>query len=267
MAHEPLRSASLTRRGVESDSSRQIGTGSTRASCACGHEVGRRQRLLDAQDVEIGEAAQPCDVLSAGPEGPVGVDLEHEVGMVGPHGAHGLELPARLDLQPHAGRAGVHRGGHLGPQRRQVVVLRDADDGADGHGLETLLDPQGVGQRAPLGPQFGVRDGHLEGCRQHAIGRRAPEQLRHLGTAGAAGRPAPAGLAQARHAPLDRGPLHLVERWIDRGAAGEGGALAPPFAVFGDHVHEEQRAQRVHARCRCRRRCERGCRPGPARRR
>ena len=58
-------------------------------------------------------------------------------------------------------------------------------------------------------------------------------------------RPRPGGLAQARHAPLDCGPLHLVERWIDRGAAGERGALAPPFAVFGDHVHEEQRAHPV----------------------
>ena len=109
------------------------------------------------------------------------------------------------------------------------------------------LDPEGVGQRAALAPQLGVRDRHLEGGGQHAVDRRAPEDPRHLGTEGQPAAPRPAGLAQAGHTPLDRSPLHLVERRIDGGAAGERGALAPSLALLGDHVHEEERAQGVHA--------------------
>ena len=52
---------------------------------------------------------------------------------------------------------------------------------------------------------------------------------------------------QAGHTPLDGGLLHLVEGGIDRGAAGERGALAPPLALLGHHAHEEQRAHGVHA--------------------
>ena len=55
------------------------------------------------------------------------------------------------------------------------------------------------------------------------------------------------GPAEAGHAPLDGRLLHLRQRGIDRGALGEGGALAPALALLGHDPDEEQRADPVHA--------------------
>ena len=145
----------------------------------------------------------------------------------------------------------MHGSVHLGAQRRQVVSQRDADHGAHSHGLEPPLDPEGVGQRATLGPQLGVRHRHLHCGGQHAVDWRAPEDARHLGTVGQPAAPRPAGLEQADHTPLDGSPFHLVDRRIDHSAAGERGALTPSLAFLGDHVDEEERAQGVHAGTGC----------------
>ena len=66
-----------------------------------------------------------------------------------------------------------------------------------------------------------------------------------LGSSTAPGR---AGLDQAGHALLRRGLLHVRQRRIDRGALGEGGALAPALAFLGDDPDEQQRPHAVHAR-------------------
>ena len=113
-------------------------------------------------------------------EGPVGVDLHHEIGVVGTHGAHRRQLPAGLDLQPHPGRAVAHHVVDLAAQRAQVVVVRNAHHGTDRHGLEAVADPEVVGQGAPGVAQLGVGHRHLEGGGEHPVDGRGPEQLRHL---------------------------------------------------------------------------------------
>ena len=177
----------------------------------------------------------------------VGVDLEHEVRMVGAHGAHRLELPARLDLEPHPCRAGCTAAS---------TSARNADRSWPG-GMPTTA-PTAIDPKPCSIPRASARErpsarssASVTAISKAAASMRSPASPRTAAAPrhrGAAGRLAPAGLAQARHAPLGRGPFHLVDRRIDRGAAGERGALAPPLALFRDHVHEEQRAQGVHAR-------------------
>jgi hypothetical protein len=109
---------------------------------------------------------------------------------------------------------------------------------------------QGVDQRPALRAQLGVGDGHLEGGRQHAVGRRGPEQLRHLRGRGQS--PASGGrraLEPVRHA-LDGRALDLVEGRVDRGPLGQRSTLPPSLTLVGHHPDEEQGAGAMHTGCR-----------------
>ena len=85
-----------TRRG-------RSGTGSTRASCAWATRSAGGSGCSMHSTPNSARRLSTATSASPGAVGAVGVDLEHEVGMVRPHGAHRLDLPAGLDLQPHAG--------------------------------------------------------------------------------------------------------------------------------------------------------------------
>ena len=215
MAHEPLRSASVTRRGDESDSSRQIGDGQQPGQLGVGNQIGRRQRLLDAQHVEIGQPTQHRHVLVARAEGAVGVDLEHEVGMVGPHGPHRLERPARLDLQPHPGRAGPHRGVDLAGAARRRRVRGDPDDGADRHRLEARPRPRA---HRPASGRPARSSASATAISKAAASMRStgepPKSWATPAPTGSSAAPGRRGLEEAAHAQVLRGLSHR------RGAAG-----------------------------------------------
>jgi len=69
--------------------------------------------------------------------------------MIGAHGAHGLEFPARLDLEAHPRRAGPHHGVDFLAQQADVVAVGNADDGAHGERLEPLRDPRSLASERP----------------------------------------------------------------------------------------------------------------------
>ena len=104
MAQEPLRSASSDPAGrrqrlVEADRDGRSGAPARR---------GRRGRPAAAAARCTARRNRPggCSTATSsalGAEGAVGVDLEHEVGVVGPHGAHRLDLPTGLDLEADPG--------------------------------------------------------------------------------------------------------------------------------------------------------------------
>ena len=247
MAQEPLRSASRDppRRGerlVQAD-----GHGKQPRQLGVGHEVGRRQRLLDAQHVEVGQAAQHRDVLGAGGEGAVGVDLEHEVGVIGPHGAHGLEHPAGLDLQPHPGRTGLHRGVDLPAQRGEVVVLGDPHHGARRQRLEAGGDPESIGQERPSTRS----SASATAISKTAASIRSTGELPNSCATPAAGGSSPpraAVASQRRGTPRSTAACCTAgEGRIHGGAVGQRAALAPPLGLVGHDADEEQRAHPVGA--------------------
>ena len=59
--------------------------------------------------------------------------------------------------------------------------------------------------------------------------------------------PGRARLAEAPHAPILGGLLHLAQGRVDDGALGQRGALAPALGIVGDDADEEQRTDPVHA--------------------
>ncbi len=213
-----------------------------------GDEVGRRQRLLNAQDVIVRQAAQDGDVLLPCSEGPVRVDLEHEVGMIGAHRAHRVVLPTGLDLHAHPRRPSTHRGVDVGSQRGQIVTRRNADDRTHRQRLEPSTRPEGLRHRTTLGTQFGVGHRHLEGRRHHPVHRRAREELGHERRCRQLPVPRGAGRLESGHAALDHRQLHLLECGVDRGRIGQGGTLAPPLARIPHDPDEEERSHPVYAR-------------------
>ena len=110
--------------------------------------------------------------------------------------------------------------------------------------------PSAVRQGDARGTQLGVARRPSRRWRP-ACGR--PASRRRAGATSAAdraGRPPRAGarVAQAGHPALRRRPATTASSArVDRGALGQGGALAPALAVVGDDPHEEQRAHPVHA--------------------
>lgn len=133
------------------------------------HEVGRGQRLLDAQQAELGQPVHLLGILH--PIRTVGVDLENQRGMVATHDTDRLDVPAGFDLEPDPGRPGRHGIVHLGPQYAEVMVERDPHCCADRERLIPGTEGEGVGQRSARETQLRVGDGHFEDGTEHAIDR------------------------------------------------------------------------------------------------
>ena len=203
------------------------------------HQVRRRERLLDAQHVGVGQAGHQRRVLHA--VRAVGVDLDDEVGVVGPESGHGLRIPARLDLDPHAGRPVVDRLGHLLAQDADVMSGRNSHRGADRERLVAGTHVEGLGQRTAGEPQIGVGHRHLEHGGQHPVGGRAPEELCHLGLPRQLAPTGRCGIEQAENTPGGGGRRNLVHARVDRGPLVQRGALPPPLGLLGHDAHEEQR--------------------------
>ena len=267
MAHALLRSASTTRRGVVSDSSRQTGTGSLRGEPRERDQVGRWQGLFDAQHAGVGQRRQHGDVLVGVAERAVRIDLDHELGVGGPHASNGFEFPPGLDLHAQAGGAGRDGAPDLFEQDVQVTSGRDPDHRADGERLEPRFDAEGGREGAVDGSQFGVGDRHLERSGEHPVGGRTPEELRHLCGAGQLAVSGGAGAAQARDSTVD-GQLPRPRR----------GPGPRSWRRRGRHTHpspptrRRPRARRARdapgaRRPRCRSRWRRPVQPARARRR
>ncbi len=139
--------------------------------------------------------------------------------MIGPHGAHGLELPPRLDLQPDAGAR--RRARRRRPPSRSAPRSRSG-------GMPTTAPTGIVSNPGPV-PSASARErpSARSSASETAISKAAAsmrstgELPKSRGTSAPAGRCpplAPAGRGEAGHAPLGRRLLHLVEGRVDRRA-------------------------------------------------
>ena len=250
MAHAPLRRASSTRRGVESDSSRQMGTGRTPSPARRGPRGRPGGSGCSMQRRRIRpDGPGPSTSSSAPRKDPLASTWRTRSGMVLPHGAHWLQLPPGLDLEADPRRAGVP------PRRstswRSVPSSRSAGmptTAPTGMASKPGPMPSASAMERPSASAARRRHRHLEGGRQHAVHRRAPEELGNLGPGGQMPAPGPAGLAQAGH-PAPRGRLlHLVERRDRPEVPSASAAHSPhPSPSSPQPRHEEQRAHAVHA--------------------
>jgi hypothetical protein len=123
-----------------------------------------REGLLDEKEVEVVES---CEMLAVGAGvGRVGVDLQRQaradqITYCGDR----LDVGAGFDLQldPHV--AVVDVALHLGEE----FVDRGEDPHADAARDALRGDPEEVGERAGLGAQLGIEDGHLERPLGHRV--------------------------------------------------------------------------------------------------
>ena len=251
MAHDAVaqRVADAPRRGerlVEADGHREH-AGQLRV----GDEVGRRQRLLDAQHVEVGQAAQHRDVLGAragrsrwrrpGARGPGWSARTARTGSSSHPGSifsRTRAAPARTAASTScAQRAEVvaRRGCR---RRRRRPSPRSPRPTAEGLGQRSAPRPA-ARRRPPPSRRRRPASGRPASSRRAA----APPAAAGSWPPRAARRPRRGGARPARPRPAPRSS----SGGIDRGALGQGGALAPALALLGDDPHEEQRPHPVHA--------------------
>ena len=234
MLHAPTSSAASAWFVERIDSSRQSGVVSARGEVGVGAQLVGRVRLLDHQQAEPVERRHHVGIVRrvAG----VRVDLQGEIGERIAHRTHRVDVPSRHDLELHPPVAVGHVPAHL--------VDQLVDGGGDAHRHADVDVRRGatktIGERAPLGTQFGVEDGHLQTRLRGAISLHLAAR-RPDGVAGDLGE-----LQHCRHQPSAQhhqrglGELLVVER------LGVRSALAPPFADVGDHADEQHVARLLH---------------------
>ena len=172
-------------------------------------------------------ATSPRPARLVGPVGPVGVDLEVQVGEGGPHRRHRHHVPARGDLEPDPGEPGTDQGRHRVDQGRQVLTGRDPGHRA---GLDGAAGPaQPLGERPSDTAQPGSRAAISSRRPGHAVHAARHPRIRAT-TEGSGNIPprAPAA-ADSRPTSADQGLPHRGHRRVDGRAVGQGPALAPPF--------------------------------------
>ncbi len=156
------------------DSSRHTGVEICRASSAWPEHVLLLERLLDEEQVEGVELGEVPGVAEGVRR--VRVDLQkHVVPEPLPHGAHRLDVPARLDLQLDPDVARVQVAVDDVEQLRDAV--EDADRDTRGHPVVDGAELPRPG--AALGPQLGVEHRHLEGGLRHPVALELVEHRTH----------------------------------------------------------------------------------------
>ena len=198
-------------------------------------EVVLGQRLLDEEEVEGVERLQPGRVLQA--VRGVGVDLEQQVATEAlPHRSHGLDVPARLDLQLHPPVALVDVAADDVEEGRDRPG--DADGDAGGH-LRSGRAEHGR-QRSPIAPSTGVEHRHLHRRLRHPVPA-------HRGQAISDACRREVLLGEQREKMLGQHVAGAVDVLGGVERLGHGRALAPAVLVVGDQAHEELALDRAHA--------------------
>ena len=268
MAHDPLRNASrhTTRRRqglVETDREAEL---SAPTECVR-HEVGGREGLFHADDVEVGEGAQELDGVLGGVRA-VRVDLQAR----DPDGPHAPSN--RLDAPSPARSSG-------GPGRRRWPrhgrPLRGARRCRGRAGCRPPRRTAWTRSRSRSGATApGSGPAHATRRRATAISKaaartrssgRGAEELWHLGPVGSRPPRAAAALRERGTAvsaadPFDRGELR-----VDTGAVGQRRALAPALSLARRRPGRRATVRNWCTPAAVPSRRGKGCRPAPARRR
>ena len=169
--------------------------------------------------------------------------------MVGPHGTHRVEHPARLDLEAHPGRAGLHHG------RRTSCAQRGRGRARRGS-RRRRRPPAPRTPRRRRGRPPAIVPSARSSASATAISKVAAS-MRSTGvppkswaTSAVVGSSPPRAARPRAGGGTPRSSAACSTRCegrVDRRALGEGGALAPALGLLGDHPHEEQGADPVHA--------------------
>ena len=228
MAHEPLRSASVTRRGVESDSSRQIGTGSTRASWAWAtRSAGGSGCSMHSTS---NSASRLSTATSSAPavKDPLASTWSTRSGWSARTARTGSSIPAGLDLQPHPGRAGLHDGVDLLAQRGDVVAVGDPHHGARPPGPRTPRPtPRSSASERPVARSSASATAISKVAASMRSTGELPKSCDTSASVGSSPAPGRCRLAEAGHARSAAARSTSPQGRVDRGALGRGRRTRP----------------------------------------